>query len=175
MVLTPDPILIQVAKPVTKFDKKLQEYLKDMRHLLVTAKDPIGVGIAAPQAGIPYRIFLARPSEDDEVETFINPEITAIKDGKSKKRKKKILEGCLSIPNIWGNVARKGEVTLAYQDENGKKHTQTFKGFMAVIIQHEMDHLNGILFTRRVIEQNEVLYRSYKNEHGEEEFEEMKI
>jgi peptide deformylase len=179
MVLTPDPSLLQKATPVKKIDKKIDEYLQDMEFLLVTADDPIGVGLAAPQAGIPYRIFLMRPTEKSKIQVFINPEVLPTDEvkqkSKPKKRKKRILEGCLSIPNIWGNVTRKDTVKLSYLDEKGVQHTKTFKGFSAIIIQHEIDHLDGILFTKRVLEQGEKLYKSSKNEEGEEEFEEMKI
>lgn len=180
MVLTPNPILLEKAKTVKKFDTKLKEYVRDMERLLIEAVDPIGVGLAGPQAGIPYRIFLMRPTEKSKIQVFINPEILKAEEEKQeksrkKKRNKKILEGCLSIPNIWGNIRRNRCITLKYQDIHGKVHKKVFKEFDSVIIQHEIDHLDGILFTKRVLEQGEKLYRSYKNKEGEEEFEEIKI
>lgn len=176
------PILAQKTKEVKIFDKKLFELIEQMRETLKLTEDPIGVGLSANQVGIPLRIFLARTNEDKPIKVFINPEI--IEDSflspqltptKKTKSKKRLLEGCLSIPDIWGNVKRENQLTLSYQDENGKKYCKTFKGFMATIIQHEMDHLNGILFTKRVLEQKEKLYRSHKNKEGEDEFEEIKI
>ncbi len=95
--------------------------------------------------------------------------------GGGKKEKGVQLEGCLSLQDIWGVVKRHDEVILSYSDETGKKHRRTFDGFMSVIIQHETDHLNGILFPKRVLEQNEKLYKSFKNKKGETEFEEMEI
>ncbi len=85
------------------------------------------------------------------------------------------LEGCLSLKDIWGVVKRHDSLTLSYQDETGAKHKKTFDGFLSVIIQHETDHLNGILFPKRVLEQREKLYKSVRNKKGETEFEELEI
>jgi len=190
MIVTPNPILIQIAEPVKSFDKKLESILSGMKETLLATTDPKGVGLAAPQVGLPLRIFLAKPTDKAQVSTYINPVIekTSVEEGilhhtnsarieraKPKKSRGKLLEGCLSIPNIWGNVTRKKEVTLVWQDATGKKHKKKFKGFMATVIQHEVDHLNGILFTKYVIEQNEKLYKSHKNEEGEDEFDEVNI
>lgn len=179
IVTTPNDVLTSVSQPVEKFDKKLKKIISDMEVTLAHTSDPVGVGLAAPQVGLPLRIFLARPTEKAPTMHFINPVIEHISDHKSKKKKtdedKKILEGCLSIPNIWGHVVRPQKLTLSYQDQTGKKFTQTYTGFMATIIQHEVDHLNGILFTKHVLAQNEKLYRSYKNTKGDEEFEEISL
>lgn len=190
IVTTPDPVLAKRAQEVIKFDAKLKEVLQEMRKTLLATEDPIGVGLAAPQVGISMRIFQMKPTEKSVVTNFINPVIVNISESegilkklnsenveknKPKSSKKRLLEGCLSIPNIWGNVTRKKEITIAFQDENGVSHTKHFKGFPAVIIQHEMDHLNGILFTKHVMEQKEKLYKSHKNEEGEDEFDEIKI
>ncbi len=190
MVITPAPILLKQAEPVTIFDKKLGQTISEMKVTLDATRDPVGVGLAAPQVGISKRIFLVKPKEDGPTQVFINPEIVEESDikeiphftnskkveaHKPKKSKSKLLEGCLSVPNIWGNVARKKEIKAAWLDEKGKKHEKKFKGFTAVIIQHELDHLNGSLFTKHVLEQKEQLYRSYKNEKGEDEFEEIEV
>ena len=190
IVTTPHPILIQASEPVKSFDKKLQTILQEMEETLLATTDPKGVGLAAPQVGLPLRIFLAKPTDKSDVTVYINPIMEQmsqeegilahpnserIEKAKPKKSKGKLLEGCLSIPNIWGNVTRKKEVTLTWQDNTGKKRTKHFKGFMATIIQHEVDHLNGILFTKHVMEQGEKLYKSHKNEEGEDEFDEVKI
>ena len=131
-----------------------------------------------------------KPTTKSKVQTFINPVIlnmsqkegvpdftnsAKVEANKPKGSKNKLLEGCLSLPNIWGNVSRKREVTLSWKDEAGASFIKTFKGFPAVIIQHEIDHLEGILFTKHVLEQKEQLYKSYKNEKGEDEFEEVEI
>lgn len=181
IVTTPNPILVARASEVTTFDKKLHELLKNMEKTLLATTDPKGVGLAAPQIGEQLRIFLAKPTDRAKIKVFINPEIIKTIDStpeeieQNKSKKKKLFEGCLSIPNLWGNVTRAKEITLAWQDENGKTHTKQFSRFMATIIQHEVDHLNGILFTKHVMEQGEKLYKSHKNEKGEDEFDEVKL
>lgn len=183
LTITPNPILINKAQPVRTFDAKLQNIIKEMKETLLATTDPVGVGLAAPQVGLPLCIFQMKPNEKSSVTTYINPEIINNLDdsenedtGKTVRRKKgKLLEGCLSVPNIWGHVTRKKEVTLSWQDELGKKHVKIFKGFPAVIVQHEMDHLHGILFTKHVMSQNEKLYKSHKDENGDDVFDEIKI
>lgn len=190
IVTTPDKVLINVAKPVIKFDKKLKEIVNGMEETLLATKDPIGVGLAAPQVGISLRIFQMKPTEKSKVTTYINPKIESfsneeeipsftnskkVEGKKPASSKNKLLEGCLSIPDIWGNVTRKKELTLSWQDINGNKFTQHFTSFPAIIIQHEMDHLNGVLFTKHVMEQKEKLFKSHKNDKGEDEFEEISI
>lgn len=190
MVVTPDPILLEKSREVEKFDKKLKEIVTRMSETLDATSDPVGVGLAAPQVGISKRIFLIKPKEDGPTEIVINPSIVSesteteiphftnskkVEVKKPKKSKGRLLEGCLSVPNIWGNVSRAKKVKLVWQDETGKKHTRTFTGFPAVIVQHELDHLNGILFTKHVLEQGEQLYKSHKNTEGEDEFEEIEV
>lgn len=190
ILVSPSPVLVSKSVPVKKFDKKLKNIISEMRKTLDRTRDPVGVGLAASQVNISLGIFLMKPSEKSEVKVFINPVITSIskdineeivqsdkvkKAKRPEKSKNKLLEGCLSIPNIWGNVERKRELKLSWQDETGAQKTQKFKGFEAVIIQHEIDHLEGILFTKHVIEQGEQLYRSFKNEKGEDEFEEIEV
>ncbi len=190
IVTTPDKILIEVAKPVTKFDKKLKDIIHGMEKTLLATKDPVGVGLAAPQVGLSLRIFQMKPTEKAKVTTYINPvierlstieEVPSSTNSEKIERRKpgeskgKLLEGCLSIPNIWGNVLRKKELTLSWQNEKGEELTRDFTGFPAVIIQHEMDHLNGILFTKHVMDQDEKLFKSHKNDSGEDEFEEISI
>ena len=164
--------------------------IKEMEQTLLATKDPVGVGLAAPQVGVSLRIFQMKPTEKANVTTYINPVIDKVSDeeeipssknsekvelSKPGESKGKLLEGCLSIPNIWGNVLRKKDLTLTWQDRDGNTTTKDFTGFSAVIIQHEMDHLNGILFTTHVMSQGEKLYKSHKNPEGEDEFDEIKI
>ncbi|HRN96291.1 MAG TPA: peptide deformylase [Candidatus Levybacteria bacterium] len=180
IVTTPDTVLAHVAKPVEKFNRELQKTISEMEVTLAHTSDPVGVGLAAPQVGLSLQIFLARPTEKAPTLHFINPVIESVSDPLKQAKKhtdddKKILEGCLSIPNIWGHVTRPQKVVLSYQDVEGKKYTNSYTGFMATIIQHEVDHLNGVLFTKHVLAQKEKLYRSYKNKDGEEEFEEIHI
>lgn len=175
IITTPNPILVKPAEEVKRFDKKLHQIIEQMKETLDASVDPIGVGLAAPQVGISLRIFIAKPKEDGRHMIFINPTIVSSLDGVSSKKQKRLLEGCLSIPTIWGRVKRKKEITLEYQDKKGNKHTKSFKGFTATIIQHETDHLDGILFTKHAMEQGERLYKSHKNEDGKEEFDEVNV
>jgi len=192
IVTTPNKILIEKSEEVKNFDKKLLEILKGMEEALLATVDPIGVGLAAPQVGLSLRIFQMKPTSKSKVSSYINPVIEKVSDeeeipqssikgnppaggNKPESSKNKLLEGCLSIPDIWGNVTRKKIVSLRWQDEKGNTYMKEFSGFPAIIIQHEMDHLNGFLFTKRVMEQNEKLFKSHKNKEGEDEFEEIKI
>ncbi len=177
LVHVPHTVLTTPAKPVSQFDKKLIQLIRTMKDTLVATRNPKGVGLAAPQIGEPVRIFVTRPHESDPIRVFINPVITKLSAGRTggvPDRENK-LEGCLSIPKIWGKVKRAMSLTLQYQDESGAPHEETFDGFMATIIQHETDHVNGILFTHRVLEQKEKLYQAARDEHGKEILEEVTL
>src|SRR3972149_6350073 len=187
ILTAPHPTLSQKAKPVLKIDKGAQRLIGEMKESLAYAKDPIGVGLAAVQVGKNLRIFIAKPGTKAVVFTFINPRITKHVEKKLKnlpQRKPaghkplghaRKLEGCLSLPNIWGDVQRHDEIFLEYLDEGGTAHKRKFKGFLATIVQHELDHLNGVLFPKRVLEQKGTLYKSEKDEKGQDVFEEIKI
>lgn len=193
IIQAPNTTLASVAKPIKKIDKNIKNLLKDMEEALYSATDPEGVGLAAPQIGASYQIFIIKEDPEAKLKTFINPKIEKLIDKPEKKKaahqskttaavKEKAgidkgvqLEGCLSLKDIWGVVNRSDAVVLSYQDEKGVKHKKTFDGFISVIIQHEVDHLNGILFPKRVLEQKQKLYKSIKNKKGVTEFEEMEI
>jgi len=202
IVTAPNPILSSKVKPVAKIDRAVLNLIKQMEVALDTATDPIGVGLAAPQVGKSLAIFVVKPSPKAKLQAFINPKIThyeerggadgkasdsaqsvnherALAEGKSvtgpHKHESKKLEGCLSLVNIWGEVERAKVVWLKYLDEQGTPHHKKFTGFIATIIQHEVDHLNGILFPKRVLEQKGTLYESKKNRKGEDIFEELTI
>ena len=110
----------------------------------------------------------ATPQRDDlsEIE---RPE------GPRSLKKDQKLEGCLSIPGVWGHLRRASWVKVKYLNENGEEKIEIYKGFMATIIQHECDHLDGILYTQRVLEQKEKLFSIETNEKGEETLEEIRI
>lgn len=169
-----------------------------MEKALLSARDPIGVGLAAPQVGLSLQLFITKPTPKSPIQVFINPKIIQetninhltttggsvqqLNDSFPKNPKKLSstkLEGCLSLLNIWGEVKRKPTITLNYQlitnNHELVTKTKTFSGFMATIIQHETDHLNGILFPKRVLEQKGKLYKSHKNTKNEDEFEEIEI
>jgi len=173
LIQLPNPILTTPSKPVMFFDKKLVSMIADMKKVLLSAKNPKGVGLAGPQAGFPYRIFLTKPTDNAEIRAFINPEILHMSDETVKEKTK--LEGCLSIPTVWGQVNRRKSLTLRYRDEKGQTHEEVFDGLMATIIQHETDHTNGILFTHRVIEQKGKFYQIGKDEKGKEVLEELTL
>ncbi len=190
IVTSPNKILLDQSKEVKSFDNKLKKILSSMEETLLATFDPVGVGLAAPQVGLPLRIFLMKPTEKSKVSFYINPKIESVSNEESipnftnskkvenKKpdsSKDKLLEGCLSLPNIWGNVSRNTEVTMSWFDEKGAKHEKKFTGFEAIIVQHEIDHLNGILFTTHVMQQGEKLFKSHKNSEGEDEFDEIQI
>lgn len=190
IVTAPNPVLSTVAKPIEKVDNAVKTLLEQMKEALLAAHDPVGVGLAAPQIGKSVRIFLAKPTHKSPILTFINPVIISkseeeevlsvsnsakVEAKKPKKSQGKMLEGCLSLPNIWGEVIRKRDIKVSYMDESGKTHTRNFRGFMAIVIQHEIDHLDGILFPKRVLEQKGTLYQSHKDEDNEDVFEELKI
>lgn len=177
IVRAPHPVLTAPAKTVTAFDKRLGRLIANLKSTLLVTKNPKGVGLAAPQVGEPWRVFVTRPRESDPIRVFINPEITKVSDevtdGVPERGNK--LEGCLSIPTVWGRVIRSKTVTLTYQDEAGKPHTESLSGFLATIIQHETDHTKGILFTHRVLEQKGKLYHTTKDTDGKEILEEMEL
>lgn len=165
IVHTPNQVLLKKAEPVEKITPEIRKLLEEMTKALKTSD--IGIGLAAPQVGVSLRIFLASPTLQSKrkgearIYTFINPEILS-KPDPVRKPDDKTLEGCLSIPDVWGPVKRSEQVRLSYMDETGKKRTKTFTGNMAIIIQHEVDHLHGTLFTHRVVEQGGKLYQFNK-------------
>jgi peptide deformylase len=159
IVHAPNSILATSVLPVTTITKKIKSYIKDMVQTLDNQNNPIGVGLAANQVGLNLAIFVIKPTKKTPVDIFINPTIIESKEHvSSKKESTSPLEGCLSIPRIWGEVNRYASILLKYQTMNGEWKEKWFTGFKAIIIQHEVDHLNGVLFTQRILEQNGVLY-----------------
>ncbi|KKT21302.1 MAG: Peptide deformylase [Parcubacteria group bacterium GW2011_GWB1_43_8] len=164
IVQTGDKILRETAKEISLADiktPKIKKILTQMTDALSVAKD--GVALAAPQIGIPLRIFIVlkeytenktaqelkeiqekkTPKQNKpEIVVFINPKITKI-----SKKKQAVKEGCLSVTGIFGTVSRAEKVTMEANDEKGEKFSRGASGLLAQIFQHEMDHLNGILFT----------------------------
>lgn len=175
--LASDRILKEIAQPVKKIDENVKKILKEMKETLLGTYNPKGVGLAAPQIGYPLQIFAMKPKENSKVTFYINPKIieTGQEISTKKPPAKRPLEGCLSIPNTWGFVKRKQLVTLEYQNLDGKRKIKTFKGFPAMIVQHEMDHLQGILFTQRVLEQGQKLYEIVKDKEGKERLKELPL
>lgn len=172
--------LREKTKSVTRLDKKVLQIIRDMEETLKVQTDPEGVGIAAPQVGLPLKLFILNHRGKHLV--VANPEIKKIskktndpekevgKDGENQY----IMEGCLSLPHFYGPVKRSWEIEVCYdtpEETDGKwllvKKNEKFKGFIAQIIQHEIDHLNGKLFIDRLFEQNRSLYQLKNNEWHE--------
>lgn len=140
----PDPLLRKKSVPVTVFDGPLQQLAQDMVETMYAAP---GVGLAAPQVGELLRLIVLDCSASDEPADLIvaaNPELIASA-GESYEE-----EGCLSVPGFCTAVKRHQEVTLRYQDPTGQVHERHADGLLAIGIQHEIDHLEGILFVDRL-------------------------
>lgn len=148
-----DPVLRKKCDEIDKDYKNLSQLIENM---FETMADASGVGLAAPQIGLPIRLFLVNATvfaEDEDYEdikdelkdfkkVFINAQII-----EEKGDKFKFNEGCLSIPGVREDVTRHDTITIEYFDENFKKHTETYSDIRARVIQHEYDHIEGILFT----------------------------
>jgi len=164
IVKSGNPILRKISKPVGKIDAKTKELIRDLKDTLAVQKDPEGVGLAAPQIGKNLRVFAMSYNNFERI--VINPEIVkperkTIKKSsdKTKKKKNEILEGCLSLPNYYGPLKRIPAVTIRYLNEKSETVTETFADFYAQIVMHEIDHLNGIIFLDRLLEQKKPLFK----------------
>jgi len=141
LIILPDPILRQVSQPVEQVDVEIARLADDM---LETMYDAPGIGLAAIQIGVPRRMLVIDVSREDEENkplVFINPEVVASSDERSVYE-----EGCLSIPDYYAEVERPATVTVNYIDRDGKQQTVEADGLLATCLQHEIDHLNGVLF-----------------------------
>ncbi len=138
IVLWPDPVLLDGTQPITEVDDELRHIVAEMRRVLFEER---GVGLAAPQVGIPRRLMLVCPSGDpgDEV-VVLNPEILAVEGEEIGE------EGCLSFPGIYGRVPRAVRLKVRYQDLDLRQRELELSGWVARIFQHELDHLNGEVF-----------------------------
>ena len=143
---TPDPILRQISKPVEAFDDDLKTLVSDM---FETMYDAPGIGLAAVQVGVPIRLLvidLQEPEQEGgepirDPKLFINPEILWHSDSEIP-----YTEGCLSVPEQYAEVVRPDRIRARWQNEDGKSFEEEIDGLLAVCLQHEMDHLNGVLF-----------------------------
>lgn len=138
IVKDPDPVLREPAKEVTKFNSNLQKLLKDMAE---TMYDADGVGLAAPQIGISKRVIVVDIGEESGLISMVNPVIV------EEEGEQFGPEGCLSIPNLNGDVLRAERIVVNGQNAEGEPFSVEATGFLARAFQHEVDHLNGILFT----------------------------
>jgi peptide deformylase len=146
---TPDPVLRQISRPVETFDDALRTLVGDMFETMYAAP---GIGLAAVQVGEPIRLLvidLQEPEDPDDPESkavrdprvFINPEILWHSDNEVS-----YTEGCLSVPEQYAEVMRPDQIRARWKDANGDSYEEEIDGLLAVCLQHEMDHLNGVLF-----------------------------
>lgn len=162
IVVYGDPVLRKVCVDIEKTHENLAQIIKDMYETMYQAN---GVGLAAPQVNKAIRLFIVDASPFAEVDEDEEPEFSAEEMKQMKGFKKtfinariveetgeewKFNEGCLSIPKIREDVFRKPKLTIEYVDENFKKHTETYDGLIARVIQHEYDHIEGVLFTDKI-------------------------
>jgi len=141
LIILPDPVLRQVSAPVERIDTELRKLSEDM---LATMYEAPGIGLAAIQVGVPRRLLvidLAKDGEAPDPRVFVNPEILSRGDAASVHE-----EGCLSIPEYYAEVERPAAVRVGYLDLDGKPQEIEADGLMATCLQHEIDHLNGVLF-----------------------------
>jgi peptide deformylase len=140
IIKVPDPVLREIATPVAEITDGTRQLLNDMA---ATMYDAPGIGLAAPQINISQRIIVMDCGKDESPELFkmINPEIISQSDARSV-----LEEGCLSIPDQTADVERPAEVEVRYLDENGTSQSLVATGLLAACVQHEIDHLNGVLF-----------------------------
>ena len=141
LIILPDPILRQVSKPIETVDSEVQKLADDM---LETMYDAPGIGLAAIQIGVARRMLVLDVSKDGEDKTplvFINPEVVSSSDARSVYE-----EGCLSIPDYYAEVERPAIITVKHLDRDGKEQVTEADGLLATCLQHEIDHLNGVLF-----------------------------
>ncbi len=140
--IVPDPALRQVCAPVTEVDDTIRRLMDDMLETMYHAP---GIGLAAPQIGVAKRVVVMDVSEKDEEPAplrLINPEILWTSEDLVTAQ-----EGCLSVPEQYAEVTRPADVKIAYLDQTGTRRELQADGILAVCIQHEIDHLDGVLFT----------------------------
>jgi len=183
IITVPSPILRKKSTPVEKLDKKTLKLISDLKVTLTRQADPEGVGISAPQIGVNKRVFVIKTTNSKQQTTknypitqlpnyiiVINPEIIEFSKDTNYDHLKpadRYYEGCLSIPEIYGEVKRPWTIKATYQtpDQITQLRNSTItqlSGFDAIYFQHEYDHLNGILFTDRILEQGGKMFRQNK-------------
>ena len=158
IVFIPDPVLRRKAHKITDFDKNLQTLIDDM---IDTLRDAPGVGLAAPQVGVSERLIVVEYGDDEDesvpkkLYVVVNPEIV-----QASEEKVEGVEACLSIPRVMGEVERNTDIVVKGQNRQGKPVKIKVNGWMARIFQHEIDHLDGVLFTDRATK----VWRAQENE-----------
>ncbi len=168
--MAPDAKLRVKTKLVKKINENYKKIIRQMIKLTKTFIEPEGVGLASTQVGLDEQFFVAK-LEDGTFKAYFNPKIL-----KHSKQLKTQFEGCLSIPNYWGEVKRSTGVTVSYTDISGKAVNEKLTGFIAWVFQHETDHLQGKLFMDLVLEQKGRLFKvKGKDRAGNEVYEEIPL
>jgi peptide deformylase len=153
------------SEPVRSINRRIKKLIQDLKHTLLERND--GIGLAAPQINVHSRVFVVRLGSHDEEKdepgppiALINPEIIEAGDEQLD------FDGCLSFPGLFAETVRPHRLRVTGLDEWGKPFDRIFKGFDAVLVHHEIDHLNGVLFIDRVTKPED-LYRIREDENGE--------
>ncbi len=180
IVLYPHPALRWKSKPITQIDAELRRTVDEMFELMYEAN---GIGLAANQVGLPYRLFLVNPTGDpeeaDQEFVFINPEIV------SRKGSVEGEEGCLSLPELYGPVRRAKQIVVDAFDLSGEPYTLELDDLPSRVVQHENDHIDGVMFIDRMtdsakreradrIEEFETVFRSQQSTQDVASDEELK-
>jgi peptide deformylase len=152
-----NPVLHQKAKKVRKTDDSIQKLIDNM---IETMHDIEGLGLAAPQVGVPLQVVVIQLPDKEEAITLINPEVVKI-----SEETEMMTEGCLSLPGYNGEVKRSTSITVKARDRQGKPIRIKGEGLIAQALQHETDHINGIVFVDHLESMDELR----KNEEDEEE------
>jgi len=165
IIIAPNPILEKISSPVSKINQET----KQLADKLIISLANKGIGLAAPQIGKNQTVFIIKlPEEKPQI--FINPAIISHsskekyfqitdEDSNHHQQTQPFLEGCLSLPSLYGTVKRWSQITARWFDEFGQKHQQTLNELTAIVFQHELDHLRGKLFFQRTIKEGGQLYR----------------
>ncbi len=170
VVIAPDQRLRVRTKPIKKVTPKLLQTTKEMVKLTKSYIDPEGVGLASTQIGEDEQFFIAL-WDNDKFKAFFNPEIVS-----RSKKTKKFFEGCLSIPDYYGDIERPISVSVHYIDEKGAVHKERLTGLKSWFFQHEYDHLQGTLMMDHVLSQKARLFKATgKDRTGADIFEEIAI
>jgi peptide deformylase len=169
VVKAPSPKLRVKTKPVKKITPDHLKIAREMIKLTEAFVDPEGVGLATTQIGREDRFFIGKLGP--KFVSVFNPKILSF-----NKKTKAFFEGCLSIPDLYGYVNRPTAITVEYQNEKGQKVSKMLRGLAAWVFQHETDHLNGILFVDRVLEQKGRFFKVVgKDKTGADVFEEVEL
>lgn len=178
IVLYPDPVLRKLAKEITTVNQKLLTEAKTLSEMLEKSGD--GAGLAGPQIGVSKRMVAVYNRGKKSVRVMINPVITQVFGKKmflkmaNKESEEDFLEGCLSFPGLFGTVKRYYRIEVKWQELVGKKLTsksEIFEGFLAIVLQHEIDHLDGILFVDHVKKDRGKFYKTIEGKLVKEKIE----